>query len=106
MRSGVVFLQDVARRPRLHGVHEHPLLGVGGEDEHARFGELRLDPPRGLYAVQNGHRDVHEHEVGLELSAAGLGLQSVLGLSDYHQCVVVSQGGTHCYPHQGVIVYE
>jgi hypothetical protein len=44
---------------------------------------LGQDPPGGLQAVQGGHPDVHQHDVGAQPAGGGHRVQAVGGLADH-----------------------
>ena len=64
---GGAVLDQVAAGAGPDGVGEHLLVGVHGEHHDLDVGQLAADLAGGLDAVELGHRDVHEDDVGLEL---------------------------------------
>ena len=101
---GTDVLDEEAAGARLHGLVDVLVEVEGREDEDVGGALVVQEPARGLQAVELGHADVHEHDVGLVLADArerlsavgGLGddLDVLLGVEDHaeaaaHECLVV-----------------
>jgi len=85
---------------------------VHRDDDDRQIGQVVVDPAGGLDAVEHGHRHVHHHDVGVELSRETHGLAAVAGLG-HHRHAGFFEGAPDRlaqelmivreeYPHQGV----
>src|SRR5205823_10181364 len=86
---GGAVLHEVAGGARPDGVDEHLPVGVHGEDHHLGPRELVAHAAGGGHAVEHGHGDVHEHDVGTELLGQPDGLLAVGGLADDVEAVLL-----------------
>ena len=77
--------------PGLDGLPAQGLVAVHREDHDRELGELGVDPPGRLDPVEDGHRDVHHHDVGLELAGQAHGLAAVAGLGDHRHAGVLER---------------
>ncbi len=75
-------LGEIAVRAGLQRREERVVVGVGGEHEHVRFGQGRANRPCRLGAVQLGHAEVHEDDVGAQLAGELDGFDAVGGRAD------------------------
>src|ERR1019366_2172529 len=100
--SGV--LEQVASSSCLQGREEVVLVAVGGEDDHLCLGVVGADPSQGFDAVDIGHLNVHEDDVGFRLPRLRDRLGAI-GRSGHHADVVLYlQHGAEAVEHHGVIV--
>ena len=79
---GIARLEHVAAGSRPNGLHHELPVVVGGQHDRAHVGEALPDHPGGLQAVDPGHPDVEQHDVGLLLLDHRDGLLAVRGLAD------------------------
>ena len=84
-------LGQEARGAGVHGVAAEGLVAVHGEDHDRQVGELGVDPPGGLDPVEDRHRHVHHHHVGLELAGQAHGLAAVAGLGHHRHAGVLER---------------
>ncbi|HEV2744018.1 MAG TPA: hypothetical protein VGV91_12745, partial [Rubrobacter sp.] len=84
-------LEDVTGGAGLYRLEEVVGVVVGGHDEHAGSGKLRLDPARGLQPVHLGHAHVHQDQVGTQLPAEFDGLPAVGRLADHLQALFAGE---------------
>jgi hypothetical protein len=103
-RLGV--LEQVADGARLQGVG-HPLtLGERGEDDDLGVRPLGEDLPRRLGAVEQGHREVHQDQVRLQLPSQLDGFAPVAGLGHHLELGVGGQQRRQAGSHELVIVHQ
>ena len=67
---------------------EHLLVGVHRQHHDLDLGQGRADLPGGLDAVDLGHRDVHQDDLGPQLVGQADGLLAVTGLTDHVEALV------------------
>ncbi len=69
-------------------------------------GKRALDLPRGLDAVEFGHGDIHDHDVGLEGPGLLNGLPAMNGPSDHDQVRLRLQEGGEPVQDETVVIRE
>ena len=100
LRVGV--LQHVAHRPGVEHVDDP--VGVGERGQHQHLGRARTDDlAGGADAVQLGHLQVHQDDVGLELGGAGHRLDAVR-LADHLEVGVGREQLDQAHTHHRVVV--
>src|SRR6188768_1277018 len=91
--TGRLALEQVAGGARADR-GEQVLLGArGGEDHDLRVGRDLAQPRQRAEAVELGHRQVEEDEVGLEALGLDDRLVAVRGFADHVELVLLEQGG-------------
>jgi hypothetical protein len=86
---------------------QHQLVAVeGGEHEHPRRARLRADERRGGDAVELGHPQVHEHDVGMMEVHLGEDLAAVRGLPHHLETVPGRQHHAQPRAHQCIVIHD
>jgi len=75
-------LEHEAARARAQRVVHVGVEAEGGQDQHARARLRRHDQSGRLDPVQDGHADVHQHDVGAQAAGFGDRVLAVAGLTD------------------------
>lgn len=99
-----VGLHDVRPDPGLDNVADQLVGEVEGQDDDFRLWQALANAPRGLQAVQFGHADVHNDDIGLELLREVDRFPAGLGLGDNIPPVVRGQQLFEAAPDNIVIV--
>jgi hypothetical protein len=100
-----VFEQKAARS-ELQGPQHHVVGVEGGEHEdpgRVRLGQQQLG---GGQSVLVGHPDVHQHDLGPQLTDHAHGLQAVPGLADEVQVGLATENEAQPGPHHRVVVHD
>src|SRR2546421_3677741 len=81
--AGFSAFEEEAACPGAEGTEDVFVELEGGQHQYARVAQRGVggDLPRGLEAVELGHADVHQYEVGTELTGERDSFESVRGLS-------------------------
>ena len=100
---GVGVLEQVAHGAGVQGAHDALPVGERRQDEHLRE-LLGHDLAGGAHAVDPGHLEVHEHDVGPQGARLLDGLGAVGGLADDGDVVDAGEELGQAAPHHGVVV--
>src|SRR5215217_3060536 len=101
---GVGVLKEVAYRPGAHGLRHRSILKDAGERHDLHLRQLRADGSDGLYAVHDGHEEVHQDDVGLELPGHLQRLLAVLRFADHLELRVEGEEHPQALAHHAVVV--
>lgn len=78
---GVGVLEHVAPCPGFHCLENVAVLAVHGQHDHLGLGPFLEDFLGGLHAIETGHLDIHQDDIGVGLEGVAQGLTPILGLA-------------------------
>ena len=99
-------LQNVPGGAGVQTSRDHFLLFIHREDQHLDFLVGLLDAARGLESAQVGHRNIHQHNIRVQLVSLADGLSPVMGLAYYLDGAFVLEDRLDALAEQGVIVTD
>ena len=79
---GVGLFEEIAGSSEGPGLLDVGVLGVGREDEDFGVGRVLENLAGGFQAIDQGHGNVHDHNIRAEFAREGDGLAAVLGFSN------------------------
>src|SRR3990172_5518673 len=97
-------LEEVASRASLEGSHQVTFVVVHTQDDDGGPRVLVDNLAGCLYAVQNGHADVHDYHVWIERRGELCGLSSVASFAHHFEVGLAFQQESQPTPHHRVIV--
>ena len=99
-----MFFRRYPWAPALDRLEEVGLAVGDREHDDADVGQLRLDPPRGLETAHDRHRDVHQDDVGQQVSRQSQTLLAVARLSHDLEVLLADEQVGQPGAEQGVVV--
>ena len=100
---GVGLFQEIAGSSDGFGMLDVGILGVGRKNEDFGVGRVLEDLSGGFQAVDQGHGNVHDHNIRTIFAGEGDGLATVLGFADDLDIGLGFQENFEAFPDVGMI---